>query len=99
MSIPHALPVKTGGFQAMTENPERGHLTYKVKNRKSPEGEEERAFPVVSGTRNVELRTARHIYSEQGGRRMWGEKSALGSKDIMGSAVLCDALRHRENLK
>lgn len=61
MSIPHALLVKVGGFQVMTEYPERGHLTYKVKNRKSQEGEEKRAFSMASGTRNVELRTARHI--------------------------------------
>lgn len=61
MSIPCALTVKTGGYQAMTEYPERGHLTYKVKNRKSPEGEEERAFSMASGTHNIELRTARHI--------------------------------------
>ena len=99
MSIPHALRVKTGGFQAMTEYPERGAFDLQGKEQKIPRGRGGKGlfrgkWHLQHRAENSKAYTVNRVVGGCG-----GEKSALGLKDIMGGTVLCDALGHRENLK
>lgn len=99
MSIPCALTVKTGDFQAMTEYPERGTFDLQGKEQKIPRGRGGKGFfhGEWYSQHTAENSKAYTVNMVVGG--CGGEKPALDLKDRMGGTVLCDALGHRENLK